>query len=449
MKISETISESTLGAVGDALTKGTADVTRAVKARDTTGAGGSLLGAFLSPERMGSGVSVQDKMAENNFVKDFTSKAIQAINGAIKSGYVDPNKTAENISLQPAPAPAADKKPSDQPAGQAPEQKPAADQSSAGTSEPFSWGGEKYTKGPNGWVNSKGKPADANTAKVLDQAAQQAEKQPAKQTAQPDKPSQQPADQQTPPQQGQAQPSAAKPRVRIDPKTGQYAPAASVKKSSVPQGGGRVKGAGLSQTPGAVKKRQARAAAKTAAPTAAAAPSAAPAPRQTVAQKAQGYLQQQALKKKAAPGFVKESLLSENEYKKMNYVFESIVNQMFEADDTQQGAEQSDPNAISIPEFLTQQVIPDYFENIPIEKAEPQFKALLQKIPSTWAKGNSKAELQAIARLAYSLAKKTKKSDIDQKAKGATPNISTGTAKKAAKGPETKGTDWGDLSKNL
>lgn len=447
MKISETISESTLGAVGDALTKGAADVTGAVKARDTTGAGGSLLGAFLSPERMGSGVSVQDKMAENNFVKDFTSKAIQAINGAIKSGYVDPNKTAENISLQPAPSPTADKKPSDQPAGQAPQQKPAAaDQSSADTSEPMTWGGEKYTKGPNGWVNSKGKPADANTAKVLDQAAQQAGKQPPAQPGQAQKPA---TGQQPPAQQGQAQPGANKPRVRIDPKTGQYAPADAVKKSSVPQGGGRVKGAGLSQTPGAVKKRQARAAAKTSAAKPAA-PAAAPAaPRQTVAQKAQGYLQQQALKKKAAPSVVKESLLSDYEYKKMNYVFESIMNQMFEADPAQQGAEQSDPNAISIPEFLAQQVMPDYFENIPIQKAESQFKALLQKIPSTWAKGNSKAELQSIAKLAYSLAKKTKKSDIEQKAKGATPDTSAASTQKAAKGPETKGTDWGDLGKNL
>lgn len=416
------ISETTLGAIGDLAKQGISDVVAAKKAGYPQGAGTSALGALFSPSRIGSGVSVQDKMAENNFVKDFTSKAIQAINGAIESGYVDPKKAPENLSLAQAPSSLTKQEP--EKAG-----KPSTGADSSQTpsasapTEPLTFGGEKYTKGPNGWINSKGKPADANTAKILDQAAQQAGKQPPAQQAQT--------------QQPPAQPSATKPRVRIDPKTGQYTPAANVKKSSVPQGGGRVKGAGLSQTPGAVKKRQARAAAKTAPASPAAAP------RQTVAQKAQGYLQQQALKKKAAPGIVKESLLSENEYRKMNYIFESILETMIEAEPAPSPDQQENPSAISIPEFLIQQVIPDYFENIPIQKAEKQFQTLLQKIPATWEKGNSKAELQSIARLAYSLAKKVKKSDIEQKAQGAPDTSPAASSTKSAKGPETKGTDWG------
>lgn len=416
------ISETTLGAIGDIVTKGAQDVVSARRAGYPQGAGTSSLGALFSPSRIGSGVSVQDKMAENNFVQDFTSKAIQAINGAIESGYVDPNKAPENLSLAQSPTPQTKQEP--EKAGQP---STGADNSQAPSAnaptEPFTFGGEKYTKGPNGWINSKGKPADANTAKILDQAAQQAGQQP-------------------PAQQGQS----PKPVTGQQPPAQPNTPAANVKKSSVPQGGGRVKGAGLSQTPGAVKKRQARAAAKTQAPTAAA-PAA---PRQTVAQKAQGYLQHQALKKKAAPGVVKESILSENEYEKMNFIFESILETMIEAEPAPtQDQQQENSSAISIPEFLIQQVMPDYFENIPIQKAEKQFQALLQKIPTTWEKGNSKAELQSIARLAYSLAKKVKKSDMQQPDPSAPDSAAGGGSTKSTKSPEIKGTDWGNLGKNL
>lgn len=37
-------------------------------------------------------------------------------------------------------------------------------------SQPFTFGGKKYTKGARGWVDDKGKPADQNTSKILDQA---------------------------------------------------------------------------------------------------------------------------------------------------------------------------------------------------------------------------------------------------------------------------------------
>lgn len=112
---------------------------------------------------------------------------------------------------------------------------PAAPQASAApaTSEPLTWGGQKYTKGPKGWVNSKGKLADVNTAKVLDQAAQQA----AQPTAAPT---------QAAPQQTTQQPAA---------------PQAKKKRT-----GGRVAGQ-LSTNPVAVARRQANAAKKAAANT--------------------------------------------------------------------------------------------------------------------------------------------------------------------------------------
>jgi hypothetical protein len=145
----------------------------------------------------------------------------------------------------------------------------------------FTFGGKKYTKGPKGWADSKGKAADTNTANILDKAASQADSTSTTRQA-------------TTPQTSTPQTSTT--TAKVAPK----------RKSTVPQGGGRVPGY-LSQTPNAIRKRQARAAAK-----AATAPAAQP--RQTVAQKAQGYLQQQALKKQAAPGKLAEYTINENVY---------------------------------------------------------------------------------------------------------------------------------------
>jgi hypothetical protein len=45
-------------------------------------------------------------------------------------------------------------------------------------SEPIKFGGETYRPGPQGWVDSKNRPADANTAQILDRAQAQATKSP-------------------------------------------------------------------------------------------------------------------------------------------------------------------------------------------------------------------------------------------------------------------------------
>ena len=104
--------------------------------------------------------------------------------------YQRPAKLTKPVTQQPT-TPAAPPKPTTPASTTAP--------STSTTQEPLSWGGEKYTKGPKGWVDSKGKPADINTSNVLDQAATQASASAPKQK----QPQQQAPQQQAPKQQNQ------------------------------------------------------------------------------------------------------------------------------------------------------------------------------------------------------------------------------------------------------
>lgn len=45
-------------------------------------------------------------------------------------------------------------------------------------SQPLKFGGETYRRGPKGWEDSRGRPADTNTARILDRAQAQATKSP-------------------------------------------------------------------------------------------------------------------------------------------------------------------------------------------------------------------------------------------------------------------------------
>jgi hypothetical protein len=228
--------------------------------------------------------------ARNKFMQKMNVRALNAFTNAYKNQGINIDKSFGRSSQQTATTqpqsttsvaqPAAS---AQAPAAQAPAAAPAQAASTASTTEPqvFTFGGQKYTKGPKGWVDSKGKAADTNTANILNQAASKAGLTSTTKKA-----------------TANQQPNT----------TGTAVPKG---KSTVPQGGGRVLGY-LSQTPNAIRKRQARAAAK-----AVPAPTAQPAvkqPRQTVAQKAQGYLQQQALKKQAAPGKLAEYTINENVY---------------------------------------------------------------------------------------------------------------------------------------
>lgn len=66
-------------------------------------------------------------------------------------------------STQPVATPAATPQPTSRAEPTVPPPEPQA-------SQPLTFGGKKYTKGPRGWVDDKGKPADVNTSKILDQA---------------------------------------------------------------------------------------------------------------------------------------------------------------------------------------------------------------------------------------------------------------------------------------
>jgi len=87
-----------------------------------------------------------------------------------------PNVKMQTMPGQKPAATAPAQQPATPPATQPAAQKPAVKKAAAKPRQPkamppMSWGGEKYTKGPKGWVNSKNKLADQNTANVLDQAA--------------------------------------------------------------------------------------------------------------------------------------------------------------------------------------------------------------------------------------------------------------------------------------
>lgn len=53
---------------------------------------------------------------------------------------------------------------------------PKAQPTTPAVSQPITFAGKKYTKGPKGWMDDKGKPADFNTSKILDQAQAKANK---------------------------------------------------------------------------------------------------------------------------------------------------------------------------------------------------------------------------------------------------------------------------------
>jgi hypothetical protein len=125
-----------------------------------------------------------------------------------------------------------------------------------------------------------------------------------------------------------------------------------------PQGGGRVAGAGLSQTPNAIRKRQARAAQKAARPAAPGAAQAAPATGAP-----------------AAPA---------------------------------QGGQQapSSPGKPSMGKWLKDNFITTFFKNVPWQSAEPQIDDILKTLPQAFAKGNVKKELTDIASIGWSLSPK-------------------------------------------
>lgn len=436
------ISEATLGNLGDVVASGTKNVKNAVKAGDTTfGPAGGALGAFLDPNRIASGITTKDQMAQNNFVEEFVSKAMQALQTGIKGKYIDPNLGMSSDPLTPSAAadPTTTQQPQ-QPQQAAPQQQAAPKQAAPQaqtTQEPLTFGREKYTKGPKGWVDSKGKPADPNVSKILDQASAKAgaAPEPSKPVTKPAAPAQAAAPAAAPAQAAAPNPKIIVPdtyRKKETPGPAATQPAATkpakpqAGRSTVPQGGGKVPGY-QSMSPGAQRKRAVRAAAKTPAAPAAAAPK-----RQSFSAKIAPQLQNQVLRRQAAKG---NQPVRESNYQKLNAIFESYY-KLLEAEETDQGV-------LSIPDYIGKQFLPDFLKGIPYSKASQQFLVLLKAMEKN---PKPTKELTTMAKLAWSLVPKTAEKTPVKKAAAPQSGLS---ANQQQSGPERQGTDWGDLGKNL
>jgi len=97
-----------------------------------------VLGARLIGKNRGIGAA--DTETRNIFVNEFISQGLNALQSAISSGIIG---TTGAASAEDNP-------------------------------EPVTFGGMKYTKGPNGWIDKRGKKADQNTAQILDKVSKQA-----------------------------------------------------------------------------------------------------------------------------------------------------------------------------------------------------------------------------------------------------------------------------------
>jgi hypothetical protein len=253
------------------------------------------------------GLTKQDIMASNIFNKNFISSALSNLSNGIKGGLIGMPSATPRPSAPQAPAPVSSA---------------TAVRTTPATSEPFTWAGQKYTKGPKGWLDSKGKLADANTAKILDRAAQKA--------AQPST---------------SQQPAATKPRVRIDPKTGQYAPAVTK-------------------------------------------PTAPAQPRQTVAQKAQTQLQKQAAMKQKGKAPFKKLVREEEIYDRLNFIIESIINEQ---------------DTYTIKDYLKTVWYPQFMKGVDYSANQSKIDQLLQQVEDTYTKDQGRAALTQLAQLSFAI----------------------------------------------
>jgi len=386
----------------------------------TAGLGGRVK-ALFSPTRMKYGRSTKDQVAANKFIDKFVSQALETLDVAVKNDLVD--ATSNKLDDKPAAQPAQQEPAVKTAASQNKKPKPKTKQPAANTpAEPITFGREKYTKGPKGWIDSKGKPADQNTTKILDQAAQQSTAQTNTKQAgaqQPNAPAAKtkaaapkaaapkaaapkaaapkaaapkaaaPKVAAKPAAQPAAAKAAAQPRQTVAQKIAPQLQAKAARKtagkrnqpikedavyeklnllfesymelieaSSVPQGGGRVKGAGLSQTPNAIRKREARAKAKASGQQAA--PKAAP---------------------KAAP-------------------------QQPQTDPASQQQVPPTEEKLGISKYFKENFLDDFLQGIDMGPAKPKIDALLKNLPNLYGTSQLKKELTSIANIAWTLAKK-------------------------------------------
>jgi hypothetical protein len=366
------------------LSKAASSTLGAMKTRRNATKGlGSKISAFFKKGKYGR--STRDQLAADKFIEKFVTRGMEALNVAVKQGLVDPN--SNNMA-------AATSKDQEQQQTTEPTTQPK-DQSSQLTKgveiidlEPIiiRYNNTNYMLGDKGvWVKEKGnQPVPQSLAAFLNkqhdialtqnQAKIYASKPPAQ--TKPTTPAKPTKATKKPVKKVSKKPVVAKPRQtvaqKIEPQLKQQSlvktaaqrnqpikEAATYDKlnllfesyidlleaSSVPQGGGRIKGAGLSQTPNAIRKRETRAANK--------------------------------------------------------------ASQAKPATPTQQAASQQDSEQImSISQYFKENFLDSFLQGIDMTLAKPKIDALLKNLPQLYKSGQLKKELEDIGNIAFTLARK-------------------------------------------
>lgn len=321
------------------LSKAASQTIGAYKSRSNATKGlGSRLGAMFSPSRLKYGRSTQDQVAANKFIDKFVRGALETLNVAVKNDLVDATSNDLTIKVDPkqktgtkAPALAKDVE--------------------VVNDEPMilRYRGIDYIIGDKGqWVNFKSnkdapqsfqaflhKQADIATPKAVPENSNYEHMNAIFESILFN------LDEATKSKKQQGPTSVPYPQRGFSPNT---------VSSAVPQGGGRIKGAPLSTTPNAVKKRQARAAKKATAQPA----------QQTTPQQGHPAANQQ-----AAPA-----------------------------------------DKLSISKYFKDKYLDSFFQGIDMAPAQAKIDALLQNLPNLYKSGQLKKELESLANIAWTLAKK-------------------------------------------
>jgi hypothetical protein len=251
---------------------------------------GSALGKQLVGK--GGGLTKQDLMTQNIYIKNFVSNALSNLNNAIKGGLVDPKKTDKPAQTVPG------------------------------------------ASNPNINVTVGGKPVSAAPANLYKPTA------------------------------AQAKPASAAPQAPVGMKySTTFSPNATKAQTGTP-----------AQT----------------------APAAAQ-PKQTVAQKAAAYKQQQAKIKAAGiknqPKKPVTPNIRESSYDRLNALFEHIL----------EAASPEQTDAQSVKDYLKTVWYPNYLKGVNWKPNEQQIDKLLQQVQDTYAKDNGRAALNQLASLSYSI----------------------------------------------
>lgn len=125
-------------------------------------------------------------------------------------------------------------------------------------------------------------------------------------------------------------------------------------------------------------------------------------PRQTVAQKAQAQLQkQQTMKQKGKVPFRKPVSEEEEIYNKLNFIFESIMNEQ---------------DTYTIKDYLKNVWFPQFMRGVSYKENQDKIDQLLQQVENTYAKDRGRAALTQLAQLSFAISPRKSKQDKDSPA---------------------------------